>query len=548
MHRPYDHITEEPDRPELAAPRPRARHRVARFSRWLWTELTSMRTALVLLLLLAIAAIPGSLVPQRSADPNGVVQYTDNNPQLAEILDALQVFDSYSSFWFSSIYLLLFISLIGCLVPRIRHHWAALRARPPRAPARFTRMPAHHNQELPSMTAETAAHAAERLLKRQLYRVSTEVTPTSIAVSAERGYIRETGNLVFHLSMVGVLIAVGLGGGFSYTGQRVLVEGEGFANTLSAYDSFNPGRFFTDTQLAPFALTLDDLAVDYETENTNAIGQPIDFTASVSTRWQGTEEAIPQQVKVNEPINVAGSDIFLLGNGYAPEITVTSPAGDVVLQEKIPFLPQDAFLTSLGIIKVPDGLAEQIGMIGFFYPTQTVGDSGAYFSENPDMLNPVLTLNTFTGDLGLEDGIPRSVYALDTSELTQLTGGDSGVDSIELRPGESAQLPNGLGTVALGEVPRFASFDISFDPGQTWVLIFSIVIVAGLLASLLIPRRRIWVRVSQSGDGVVAEYAGLARGDDPGLERVVEELATQHLDTLQRAGGGAMSDTPTHTI
>ena len=58
--------------------------------RWFWRQLTSMRTALFLLLLLAIAAVPGSLVPQRSSDPNGVTKYFTDNPQLAPVLDKLQ--------------------------------------------------------------------------------------------------------------------------------------------------------------------------------------------------------------------------------------------------------------------------------------------------------------------------------------------------------------------------------------------------------------------------------------------------------------------------
>ena len=97
-----------------------------------------MRTALFLLLLLAIAAVPGSLVPQRSSDPNGVVQYFNDNPDLAPVLDAMQFFDVYTSVWFSSIYLLLFVSLIGCVVPRTMHHLQALRAKPPKTPARLS--------------------------------------------------------------------------------------------------------------------------------------------------------------------------------------------------------------------------------------------------------------------------------------------------------------------------------------------------------------------------------------------------------------------------
>ena len=77
--------------------------------RFLWRQLTSMRTALILLLLLALAAVPGSLVPQRTSDPNGVVQYQQQNPEGFKILDALGVFSTFSSPWFSAIYMLLFV-------------------------------------------------------------------------------------------------------------------------------------------------------------------------------------------------------------------------------------------------------------------------------------------------------------------------------------------------------------------------------------------------------------------------------------------------------
>ncbi|NCX64412.1 MAG: cytochrome c biogenesis protein ResB, partial [Actinobacteria bacterium] len=81
-----------------------------------------MRTALFLLLLLALAAIPGSLYPQRSADPNGVRLYFDQQPEFAALLDALQLFDVYTSIWFSAIYILLFVSLVGCVLPRTQVH------------------------------------------------------------------------------------------------------------------------------------------------------------------------------------------------------------------------------------------------------------------------------------------------------------------------------------------------------------------------------------------------------------------------------------------
>lgn len=525
--------------------------------RFAWRQLTSMRTALLLLLLLAIAAVPGSLVPQRSSDPNGVTQYFADNPELAPVLDGFQMFDVYTSAWFSAVYLLLFLSLIGCIIPRTKHHFEALRARPPRTPARLSRLAGYTERSLgEGIDADAAIDAAATQLKQAGYRVERYELRGEASVSAERGYLRETGNLVFHTALLGVLVAVGIGGGFGFSGQRVVVEGQSFVNTLAAYDSFNPGRFFDDTTLDPYRLSLDELDAVYETQNQQALGQPIDFTAHVSVQARGGEPE-PGVVKVNEPLRVHGTDVYLLGNGYAPTITVRDPDGEVVFTDAVPFLPQDANLTSIGVVKVPDGLEDQLGMVGFLYPTQTTLGSGAYTSSYPDLIYPVLTLNVYQGDLGIDGGEPTSVYTLDPSSMEQLTGGSTGVDSIELLPGESVELPNGLGSVTFEDVSpdargpdaaegdysqsvsRFASFDIHDDPSQGWVLVFAVLVLGGLLVSLFVPRRRMWVKAARRPDGtVVLEYAGLARGEDPGLEDAVRAFADRH------AGAEAPAEAP----
>ena len=508
------------------------------YLRWFWRQLSSMRTALFLLLMLALAAVPGSLVPQRSSDPNGVTQYFVDNKTLAPILDSFQLFSVYTSIWFSSIYLLLFISLIGCVIPRTKHHLDALRTPPPKTPARLARLGGFTTRTIgePAGTADAASRpassaavidSARKLLKKSGYRVATFTDANSISVSAERGYARETGNLVFHIGLVGILFTVGIGGGFGYAGQRVVVEGQTFVNTLLAYDSFNPGRFFTDSALAPFTIKLDRFQATYETQATRSFGMPLDYEASVST----TEGGVPNEstIKVNDPLSIGNSSIYLLGNGYAPTITVKDPTGNVVFTDSVPFLPQDANLTSLGVVKVTDGLASQLGLIGFFYPTQDKTASGMSISTYPDAQYPVLSLNVYQGSLGLDTGIPTSVYSLNVDSMTKLTGINTDLPSIELKPGESAQLPNGLGSVTFDNVKRFASFDVHHDPTSGWVLFFAIAVMGGLLTSLFIPRRRLWVKALEQDDGtIVLEYAGLARGDDPKLEDAVTDLATRH--------------------
>ncbi|MDF2573614.1 MAG: cytochrome biosis protein [Agromyces sp.] len=426
LSRPDDHI-DAAERPSDDAPVTQPKLGVVGWLRFAWRQLTSMRTALLLLLLLAIAAVPGSLVPQRSSDPNGVTQYFADNPDLAPVLDSFQMFDVYTSAWFSAVYLLLFVSLIGCVIPRTKHHFEALRARPPRTPARLSRLAGYTERPLAvpagsttEAAADAAIDAAAKQLKQSGYRVERYELRGEASVSAERGYLRETGNLVFHTALLGVLVAVGIGGGFGFSGQRVVVEGQSFVNTLAAYDSFNPGRFFDDANLEPYRLELEELDAVYETQNQEAIGQPIDFTAHVSVQEQGGE-AQSGVVKVNEPLRVHGTDVYLLGNGYAPTITVRNPDGDIVFTDSVPFLPQDANLTSIGVVKVPDGLDDQLGMVGFLYPTQTTLPSGAYTSSYPDLVYPVLTLNVYQGDLGIDEGTPTSVYTLDPSSMEQTT-------------------------------------------------------------------------------------------------------------------------------
>ncbi len=234
------------------------------FVRWAWGQLTSMRTALVLLFLLALAAIPGSMIPQTTVSPISVLDFKREHPFWDKIFEPLGMYHVYTSPAFSAVYLLLFVSLIGCVLPRIAHHWKALRGKPPRTPARLQRMAGYAEQRIsnPSASAEEREAFAERaileahtLLRSQHYRAEVQHVKASkhraaeVSVSAERGYLRETGNLLFHIALVGVLLSVAIGGLFSFNGQRVLVVGESFFNQLIDYDSANSGTYFDPSTL-----------------------------------------------------------------------------------------------------------------------------------------------------------------------------------------------------------------------------------------------------------------------------------------------------------
>lgn len=512
--------------------------------RWAWTQLTSMRTALFLLLLLAVAAVPGSLFPQRPANPSIVTQRIKNDGDLGKVLDALQLFDVYSSAWFSAIYILLFISLIGCVVPRAIAHYKAMRSQPPRTPKRLSRLPEYGTLMVPAdagIPASRAVNDAAGLLKKRGYRVEVrDDDGAQPSLGAERGFLKEVGNLVFHTSLIGVLVSVAAGGLFGYSGQRILVEGDTFVNTLVGYDQFTPGTNFQSSQLQPYSMRLDKFRATFDLESRGKIGQPIDFKADVTTKESPDAPEKQQVLKVNDPVSLGGTSVYLTGNGYAPLVTIRDGQGNVAFQGPVVARLQGDNYYSSVVIKVPDAKPDQLGFVGFFLPTEAFTQDGISFSEYPDLLNPTLTLSSFYGDLGLNDGAPQNVFELDVKELKPLNARNLDAGGITLKPGSSQTLPDGKGSITFDGVKRYIGVDIHHNPGQLYALIFALLAVGGLVTSLYVNRRRVWVRTGTDADGrTMVEYALLARGEDHRLageaqtirQLLVEEWGLESQDT-----------------
>ena len=405
--------------------------------RWAWRQLTSMRTALVLLFLLALAAVPGSVVPQRNIAAVAVRNWHEQHPQLAPVYDALGLFDVYGSPWFAAVYILLMVSLVGCVLPRLKVYWRAMRARPPRAPRNLSRLPESRAFTLDGPPDAVLARATE-VLRRRRYRVEVEdesaAESGSRSVAGERGYLREAGNLLFHFSILVVLVGFALGQLYGYKGGVITVVGQGFSNSLSQYDDFAPGSLFDPDQLAPMNLTVKGFHVKFLTSGPN-MGQPADFGANLAYSEDPGGPEKNYELAVNHPLGLNGVSIFLVGHGYAPVVTVKDGNGDVAYRGPVVFLPQDSSFKSYGVIKVPDAAPKQLGFEGLFLPTYGFTMARGPFSQFPDALDPVLSLVPYSGDLGLDDGSPQSVYELDKKGLEPFASAD--VSRGRQRPGQA---------------------------------------------------------------------------------------------------------------
>lgn len=505
-----------------------------------WRGLTSMRTALMLLFLLALAAIPGALLPQRSLNAQKVDQYIADRATLGPWMDRLELFDVFSSFWFTAIYVLLFISLVGCILPRVFDHYKALRTEPVKAPRNLSRLPYHFE----SSDAATPEEVVERT-RKELRGWRTVVRPGSregeFTVSAEKGYTREAGNLVFHLALVCLLAAIAIGKLFGYEGNVIVIanDGPGFCTTSPAvFDSFRAGNVNDGTGLTPLCVRVKTFKADYLPN-----GQAEMFTADISYQagkdlqsdtWRDTT------IKVNHPLRLEGDRIYLQGHGFAPKFTVTFPNGQT-RTESVQWRPDDAttFLSS-GVLRIdpPGGMypndadrrKNQIAIQGLFAPTGLLHGS-LLTSAFPAMQNPMVAVDVYRGETGLDTGRAQSLFTLDPEMIKQ--GRLTKEQRVNLAPGESVSLSDGT-KVTFDGAEEFVNLQVSHDPAQGWVLASAITMMAGLLVSLLVKRRRIWLRVypdSTSDDQrrTVVEMGGLARTDQAGWGGEFDRLRTRLL-------------------
>ena len=483
--------------------------------RWTWRQLTSMRTALILLFLLALASVPGSVLPQEGIDPAAVSQYYQSHPSLAPILNRLSLFSVFAAPWFAAIYLLLFASLAGCVLPRTVRLVGSARQKPPRAPSNLRRLPASASYRTDLAPAQALTSAAG-LLGGRRFRLHTG----DGWVSAEKGYLREVGNLLFHVALLALLFSVGLGGIFGYKANRLLINGQGFADTPTALDVFHPGRLVTPSDLAPFSINLDGFKASYVSSGPQ-LDQPISYNAALSYQAQPGAPMRHYDLRVNHPLVVDGVSVYLIGHGYAPVFKVTDGTGTVRWDGPVAFIPVDqTTLTSEGVIKVPDAKPYQLGFAGVFLPTAYDAD-GQLESLFPAAQNPRVSLVAFKGNLGMNSGTPQSVYTLDTKDMKQLA------TSRPLAAGQSMKLPGGAGTITYLGYQPWISLAITYDPGQLPALISGFAALAGLILSFLVRRRRVFVRALAAEDGSTEVIVGgLTRSDAAGgFESEFAELA-----------------------
>lgn len=371
------------------------------------------------------------------------------------------------------------------------------------------------------------------------WRSITRQQGDSVEVSAEKGYLREFGNLVFHFALLGLLVAVAVGKLFGYEGNVIVIAdgGPGFCSASpAAFDSFRAGNTVDGTSLHPICVRVNNFQAHYlPSGQATSFAADIDYQADPATADLIANSWRPYRLQVNHPLRVGGDRVYLQGHGYAPTFTVTFPDGQTrtsTVQWR-PDNPQT--LLSAGVVRIdppagsypnPDERRKhQIAIQGLLAPTEQL-DGTLLSSRFPALNAPAVAIDIYRGDTGLDSGRPQSLFTLDHRLIEQ--GRLVKEKRVNLRAGQQVRIDQGpaAGTVVRfdGAVP-FVNLQVSHDPGQSWVLVFAITMMAGLLVSLLVRRRRVWARITPTTAGTVnVELGGLTRTDNSGWGAEFERL------------------------
>ena len=454
---------------------------------WLWHFITSMKFAIVIMLMLAALAIVGALVIQAPPgvmdDPQSKAEWIASvRPRFGgwtDLMDTLQVFTIFSSYLFRLLVALLAASLIACTVQRIPGTWRTMtKPHVDVGPAFFEHAPQHEAMTFQRSPADVMA-TTQQVLKRKGYR-SLTLDDGVVHLYADRNRWAPWAGLVAHASIVFIVLGAMIGSMWGFRdGQFMLAEG-----STSAIP-----------RLAGATITLNSFKDTYNTKT----GAPLDYVSDVTVSQDGEVVIDHHQLRVNDPLRYKGVSFYQAFFGPSAVVTVKDAEGKDLYAEGVPLAWSLDAGNKIGSFNLPD----QDLTVWVVGPT---GPSDAAIKP---------------GQVALE------LYRFSTGEaITQQTVDQGAATEIE-----------GL-TFTFDREAKYTGLSVANDPGTPVVWLGCFLLIAGFAVRLYVPYRRLWGRLETRPDGGSSLAIAAVGRRDTGFENEFTALVT---DIRQAVVGQAKS-------
>lgn len=551
-----------------------------------WWLFTNVRFAIFLLAVLSAVSLVGVLLPQKPLPVRGdVVAETDwlavqegRFGFLTGPLDALELFNLFHAGWFAVLLVITVVSTAAYLVSRLPGVWRGITQPRVRVPDRYFEMAPNR------ATAAAAIDVAriESMLRAARYGVGRSDEDGATYLFADRFQWAALGTLFTHAAIIIFILSAVVSRADSFSSPLFLAEG----STLPVFPVSNPDQIQVELLDSIARFSPDGIPLDYRSEMViyrrgdevkrceSTVNSPCSydgyrlyqtayfgFGAAVQVTDTATgnviyRETLPLSERTDAPhLRIADSDANLLFD-QPVVMTDAARAGEQAYSAALLALSNGRVITVWLPLDGDDTLlvfepeANADGATATLTLGETADSAGLTFTYAslesvpslvpPDFPLPERAGEGVTGEAFLQ--MSNVVYGTGTtSEGTTLdtAGSPAGAPpvltmiglregAVQLAPGESAEI-DGLEYRFLGQ-REFSGINVRRDRSDLLVWTGAALIVAGLVITFWVPRRRLWAKITPTRTWLAGQAPGHANYSRE-LQRLLDAAGANNPET-----------------
>ncbi len=484
-----------------------------------WKFFSSVKLAVILLIILAIVSVIGTVIQQNEPTESYLREYSVETVRLFE---ALGLFDMYHTWWFVLLIFMLTTNLTVCTLERFPRTWQLIKA--PLKPIDDEGLKAVPFKKEFTFKGgiDKAEAAALKVLKAHGYSVVDVRSPGLSQLLTQKGLYSRLGVYITHVSIILIFVGALIGAFFGYKAFLNLPEGEASAvvylrnepmwDRIMAAMGIGESRIIHNPQGGLPAMPLgyyvrcDDFEVDYYERGGVPTGMPSEFHSVLSVYNLDREKILDKRIRVNDPLTFHGITFYQSSYGVLPGgegkilLTVrqknTMSRGETVVLEP----GKEAFVASIN---------RTIRAVSFApYGIKDPGTGRVMFSrtERDEFVNPTVEIEVLKG----RSPVFRT-YVMKTEPAEPYMPEDYVISYGDYWGG------------------RYTGLQVTKDPGVWVVYTGFILLCLGPLIIFFTSHKKLWVRIQDRKGQAVVLIAGSANRNRLGFERrfnkIVEEIA-----------------------
>jgi len=484
-----------------------------------WKFFSSVKLAVVLLIILAIVSVIGTLIQQNEAPEKYLAEYSQSTVRLFE---AIGLFDMYHTWWFVLLLFFLTANLTVCTLDRFPHTLRIIMA--PLKPVDDDTLKAipFKKEIVFNGGMDTAGERAVKVLNARRYRFVESKSEGMTQFMTQKGVYSRLGVYITHASIILIFVGALIGSFFGFKAFLNLPEGQAskfvYLRNEPMWDKIMAALGIADSPVIPgtdggvpamplgYYVYCDNFDVDYyRSPLGQPTGMPSEYHSILSVYDLNKQKILDKRIRVNDPLTYHGVTFYQSSYGTIPDargkilLTIRSKNSPESVGELVTVDPGAS-------VYVPS-INRTIAVLGFAPYGMRNPASGQvmfYQSQNDEYINPTVELEVYDGK--------TPIYK------TTIMKTDAG----------QPYLPEGyLISYAGYWGTRYTGLQVTKDPGVWVVYAGFILLCIGPLIAFFGSHKKLWVRVQDRTGQVVVTVAGSANRNRIGFEREFNRIAEE---------------------